>query len=78
MHLLQAVDKTNDPVFQQFVRMSQIPFMGADTLEVILKHYSSRTFRLVKELYRDDIKAFGYVQDVDLLGQIIASSETKS
>ena len=73
-HLLRHLRKEADPVFQQFVRTSQIPFMGADTLEVILEHYTPSVFDMVSELYRDDIEAFGYRQDVKVLGDIIRSA----
>jgi hypothetical protein len=71
--LLRHLGLESDPVFQQFVKTSQIPFMGADTVEVLLQHYTPAVLELVRDLYKDDIKAFDYEKDVDVLANIIAS-----
>lgn len=73
-HLLTYLKLHDDPIFEQFVKDSQVPFKGADTLEVIVKHYNLATFKKVKQMYAKDIDLFGYSDDVDILEKIIRTA----
>jgi hypothetical protein len=70
-HLLTYLKLHDNPIFEQFVKDSQVPFKGADTVEVIIKHYNLEIFERVKQMYAKDIELFGYGEDVNLLEQII-------
>jgi hypothetical protein len=73
-HLLTYLKLHDDPIFEQFVKESQVPFKGADTVEVIVKHYNLKTFERVKQMYAKDIDLFGYRQDVNLLEDLIRAA----
>ncbi len=76
IHLLSYLHLQNDPVFEGFIEDSQIPFKGADTVEVILQHYTKPILDQVKELYAKDIEVFGYEEDVKMLEQIIVAQNS--
>lgn len=58
------------------VNVSQRHFMGADIVQVILKHYTVQTLAIVKRLYAKDIQLFDYTDDVQFLENIIRSDHS--
>lgn len=74
-HLLTYLKLIDNPIFEGFIQDAQVPFKGADTMEVITKHYTSKTLQLVKKLYANDIQKFGYEKDVKILEEMIKEAE---
>lgn len=67
--LLRLLKLENDaflaPLFLKQVRPK------ADRLDVLLAHYTSELLQAVKSLYHKDILYFGYIDDINLLTEII-------
>ena len=76
--LLSYLKLHDNQIFEGFIQDSQIPFKGADTMEVFLKHYTLRTLEQVKTLYRKDINMFGYQKDVEIIEQMIIEAANSS
>lgn len=74
-NLLTYLKLTDNAIFEGFVQDAQVPFKGADTMEVIVKHYTTKTFQQVKKLYQKDIQLFDYGKDVAILERMIAEAE---